>query len=318
MTPSRTSWYFFFFFFPKVYAASNYTAVFMKSTLDGIRQRSLFPAFELPALTFLQIDSPLAKIAISPKPETLKPQLAALYSTHLLTSPYAHPRGVIGEELNKLLAPFRNLEIADFIDEVNPSLQSYGLDRPSRIFLKAGEESIELLIGNEVEGKHYAKLADAPAVFTLSGMESVLNARPFTLVEKFVLLVNIDWVDHLSITGGGRNLTADFTGHEDDRIYLLNGKKAEENSFKAFYESVISLMLEAEYPRTAAPAGQNNASGELRIEYQLNTPPGERASFTLIPYNRDFYALSQEGATEFLVSRNQVNKIFEAADRVVY
>jgi hypothetical protein len=39
---------------------------------------------------------------------------------------------------------------------------------------------------------------------------------------------------------------------------------------------------------------------------------------SLIPYNRDFYILNIDGITEFLISRAQVRKIFDAADSMEY
>jgi hypothetical protein len=315
-TPSRVSYYAMEAGDPRVYAVSSYTAGNMWFTLDDIRQRSLFPSFEPSALTRLRVESPRFKrIEISPKPQTLTPNLTGLFSTHLVTSPYTVTRGADGEALYNLLTPFMNLEIADFIDDAPSSLRPYGLDEPVRIFLSAEGSSLDLLIGNEIDGKHYAKLAGAGGVFTLYGMESVVNVKPFTLIDKFAFIVNIDWVDHLSINGGEKNLSVDFQGKGDGGLYYLNGRKTETGSFKTFYQAVIGLLVDAEYP---GPVQQTDNSGELTIEYRLNTPPGERAAITLIPYNRDFYALMQGGVMEFLISRNQVRRIYETADAMIY
>jgi hypothetical protein len=315
-TPSRGSYYIMEAGDPRVYSVFSYTAGNMQFTLDDIRQRFLFPAFEPSALTRLRVESPRFKrIEISLKPQTPTPGLAGLFSTHLVTSPYTVTRGADGEALYNLLTPFMDLEIADFVDDAPSSLKPYGLDEPVRIFLSAEGSSLDLLIGNEIDGKHYAKLAGAGGVFTLYGMESVVNVKPFTLIDKFALLVHIDQVDHLSITGGEKNLSVDFQGEGDDGLYYLNGRKTETGSFKTFYQAVIGLLVDAEYP---GPVQQNENSGELTVEYRLNTPAGELASFTLIPYNRDFYALRQEGVTEFLISRNQVRRIYETADAMIY
>jgi hypothetical protein len=316
MTPSRVSYYIMETGDPKVYAVSSHTAEYMQITLDNIRRRLLFPPFDLSALTLLRAESSrLKRVEISPLPETYKPELASLFATHLVTSPYALSRGTNSEALGKLLIPFMNLEIADFIDDAPPSLKPYGLDDPLRIFLQTEDASIDLLIGNEIDGKRYAKLAGAQGVFTLGGMEGVASIKPFTLIDKFALLINIENVGHLSISGGEKNLSADFRGEGDDRLYYLNGAEAEPGSFKTFYQAVIGLIIDAEYP---GPAGQSENAGELAIEYRLNTPPGERISFTLIPYNRDFYAIRQGGAAEFLISRSQVRHIYETADAVTY
>jgi hypothetical protein len=316
MTPSRVSYYIMETGDPRVYSVSAYTAERMQVALDNIRQRYIFPSFELSALTQLRLESSRFKqIEVIPKPETLKPYLTGLFSTHIITSPYIIRRGADTEALNNLLMPFKELLIADFVDDAPSSLKPYGLDEPVRIFLRTEDASLDLLIGNGIGGKRYAKLASTPEVFTLDGMEGVANVKPFALIDKFALLINIDRVNRLLISGGDKNLSVDFKGEGDDRLYYINGRKIETASFKAFYQTVIGLIADAEYP---GPVLNNENSGELVIEYHLNNPPGELESFTLIPYNRDFYALRQEGTTEFLISRRQVLRIYEAVDAVIY
>ena len=317
MTPSRTSYYIMQKGDPAVYSVAAYVADYMNFDLDSIRQRSLFSGFQLPSLTRLLLESEETRIEICPKTISHQLQAASSFITHVLTSPYSLYRGVNNEALNSLITPFNDLSIADFIDDAPLSLAPYGLDRPFRIFLQTENASVDLLIGNEVEGKRYAKLADAPGVFTLNDMENILKAKPFSLIDKFALLVNIDTVDRLTISGGEEILSVSFQGKGDDAGFFLNGRKAEADTFRIFYQAVISLFIDAEYP-VNNPARQSVDTAEITIEYELNTPPGGKASISLIPYNRDFYALRQEGSTEFLISRNQARRIFEAAANVKF
>jgi hypothetical protein len=301
---------------PAVYAVSEYHGGLMHFTLDSIRQRLVFPPFfDITDLTQMRLETPGTRIEIIEMPESVPPHLSFTFTDYLLTSPYAVPRGVLAEPLGDLLIPFSGLMIEDFIDDNPLSLRPYGLDQATRVFLQIGARSLDLLIGNEVDGMHYAKLTDGGGVFTLSGMESVVNARPFPLIVKFPILINIDTVDRLTVSGGERPLTATIEGTGRDAVFFLNGRKAEERSFRIFYQAVIGLIVDAEYSGSAVPP-QN--SGEIAIELLLNSPAEERVHITLIPYNRDFYILRQDGVTEFLISRNQVRRIFETADAVVF
>ena len=319
MTPSRTSYYVMAEGDPKVYIVSSYAAEGLNLTLDQIRYRTLYQDYNFQTLTHFRMEmgesAPYKKLEIVVKPENAEPRLSTIFSGHLVISPYLLPRGLDSEAMDKLLAPFANLEKDEFIDDTPSSLAPYGLDKPIRLFLENNDKSIELLIGNPVDGKRYAKLPGEPGVFTVSGMEDLLTAKPFSLIDKFALLVNIDSVENLSVSGGERPLNADFQGTGDDAVYLLNGKQAESKSFKTWYQAVIGLLSDAEYP---GPAAQAAGTGNITIEYRLTRPPGARASITLVPYNRDFYALNQEGTTEFLISRNQVQKIYETADAMVF
>jgi len=321
MSPSRNAYYLMQEGDPRVFTVSAPTAAYMQFFLSGIRKHTLFPSFELAALKRLRIDSGETHIEINAKEKSLEPQLAFPYATHILSSPYKNPRGINSEVLNNIVKSLSNLTIADFIDDNPSSLQPFGLDKPARVFLQTDAQSLELLIGAEVNGKRYAKLPNAPGVFTLGGMDTVINVKPFDLFDKFVLLVNIDWVDHLTVSGGEKELSVDFQGKGDDAVYSLNGRKAESKSFKDFYQAVIGILVDAEIPKGSTVPAQNSGNtetGNITIEYRLNTPPGARASITFIPYNREFYALKQEGAVEFLISRDQVRKIFETADAIKY
>jgi len=341
MTPARNSYYVMEEGDPRVYSVSSYAADNMLLSLDKLRDKNLFPTFDIGAVKELHIVNGATKIDISPKPNPAPPYLDASFSTTVMTSPYKLPRGADGDAMDKALTPLKNLQITDFVDDAPSSLQQYGLDKPGKISItimvsdpsssganansadnsaanaKAVAKSLDLLVGNQVDGKNYAKLPNAPGVFTLTGINDLLNIKPFTLVDKFALLINIDKVQRLSISGGPKSLSADFSGKGDDAVYTLNGKKTESKSFKAWYQSVIGLLSDAEYPGPARNP-QDAGTGNITIEYQLNTPAGVKASITLVPYNRDFYALQQEGSTEFLISRSQVNSIFTTADTVTY
>ena len=316
MTPSRSSYYVIEEGDPKVYTIAAYSAENLMLDLDKIRQRILFRVFDIQSLIKFRLETPLSLIEIGVKPESAPLHVSSLFSPFILTSPYKLPRSVDGDALDKLLSVFKNIAIEDFIDGDPASLKPYGLDKPIRVSLQIQGASMDLEIGNLTDTKRYAKLAGAPGVFTLDGLDTVINARPFSLINKFALLFNIDHVDRLSVSGGERDLNAEMQGTGDDAVFTLNGKKAESRSFKTFYQAVIGLLADAEYPGPVR--GAEDAGANITIEYRLNTPPGARASVSLIPYNRDFYALSQDGTIEFLISRNQIHKIYETADAVVF
>jgi len=318
MTPSRSAYYVMEEGDPKVYAVSAYLVGNMNIPLERIRQKSLFPVFQFPEFISFTMESSGTVIEIMEKPDILRPYLASTYTSHLLTSHYALARGISNDIFSELLSPFNSLGIDDFIDDNPASLERYGLDKPVRIILRTINDTLDLLIGNQVEGKRYAKLTGAPGVFTLRGLESAVSIKPFELIDKFILLVNIDNVDHIEITGGEKILTADIQRYGDEEDFFLNGKKTQDRAFRNFYQSVIGLLADAEYPRGSSADQATGRDNSITIEHFLNTPPGQRVSITLIPYNRDFYAVSQEGATEFLVSRDQVQRIYNMADAMVY
>jgi hypothetical protein len=317
MTPSRIHYYAMREGDPAVYAVPAFHGELMSFTLDSIRSRSLFTLFSVLDVDQLRIESPGTRIELISKPADVSPRLSVAFSTHILTSPYSAPWGVDPEALHDLLVPLANLQIEQFINNNPSSLAPYGLDQATRIFIQTTTRTLDLLIGSEVDGEYYAKLADAPGVFTVSGIENVVNVRPFALIDKFTVLIDIGTVDRLTVTGGGRRLTAEFQGMGQDAVFFLNGRQTETRSFRTFYLAIIGLLVDAEYSGPGHLT-QSQINEEITIEFLLNSPAGERVSITLFPYNRDFYLLRQEGAVEFLLSVNQVRRIFETADAVVF
>ncbi|MCL2130371.1 MAG: DUF4340 domain-containing protein, partial [Treponema sp.] len=195
---------------PKVYMISAYIGSYFHVSLDSIRERSLIPAFEFQFLdlTLLRIELDGTIIEAIPKESFPNPLFIAPYSTHVITSPGKAPRGSNTEALDKFLSCFQNLRIAEFIDDNPSSLSPYGLDKPARVLLETTKGNVDLLIGSAVNGMHYAKLKDSPLIFTLNGMESVVDVKYFSLIDKLINIINIDLVENLNISGGDKAITA--------------------------------------------------------------------------------------------------------------
>jgi len=314
MTPFRTSYFVMEEGNPNVFVIDVFAALHVRFTLDDIRSRFLFPHLPLHALTRMQVETSETLIDISRMPEPRPRHLISTFSHFVMTSPYRLPRGVDNQALESLLTPLNNRRIEQFVNDFPSSLSPYGLDNPvGRFLLEFGEASIELLIGNSTGTARYAKLANASGVFTISGLEPFVNIRPFALMDKLVLLMGINEITQLSISGGERPLNAAFEGEGRDMVFFLNGRRADERSFRALFQNVIILSADAEIPDgNFSPASPEN----ITIEYHLKN--GERVSITFFPFNRDFYALSQEGTIEFLVARSQIRRMFQSADMVDY
>jgi hypothetical protein len=299
---------------PKVYTVSEYSVRNLLMDLDSIRDRSLLAAFEPQNLRRLILDTGKTLIDVSPKTEA--DTGVSSFSTYMLTSPYTRKQGVDGEKFGELLTPLQSLQIRDFIDDNPSTLAVYGLDKPMRLYIETDETSLDLLLGNAAGDAYYAKRADAPGVFTVAALEPVINTRPFTIVDKFALILNIDSVDRIVVSEDGKALlTAEIQGTGDEAVFTLNGRRTADKPFRTFYQAVIGLLADAEYE---GQRPSTNVSGVITIRYQMNTPPGQEWALSLIPHNRDFYILSIDGVTEFLISRAQVRNIFDSADSMEY
>jgi hypothetical protein len=314
MTPSKTGYYVMAAGDRKVYSVSNYAALCLFLDLNKIRDKALFGSFETAEFKRLTLERGNSRFEIRPRTDADQGEtFFNSFGSYIIRGAYRDPRVADNEKAAEIIEPFKGLKIQRFVDSNPVSQESYGLDKPLRVSFEAGDGILDLLLGREDGGETYARRPGFPEVFTLSGLEALRGIRAFDLTDKFVLLINIEHVETLRIRGEGKNLSAEIRGAGDESLYFLNGKQAEEKSFKNWYQKAIGLLTDAELPAGSAPPPGEGIS----IDYTLKTSPF-RAGIRLIPYNRDFYALEQGGTMEFLVSRSQVREIFEAAEAMVY
>ncbi|MDD4680627.1 MAG: hypothetical protein PHP79_07045, partial [Clostridia bacterium] len=169
----------------------------------------------------------------------------------------------------------------------------------------------------------YFKTPESDAVYLMdeSRMEA-MKFEPMAVTDKFALLMNIQDVDEVTIEGRGRENTlnivrttekAEKDDEEDEIIetFFLDGEEVEEKPFKAFYQSLIGIVVDMDKPNTA------KARPELKITYHLIK--GGEATVTLYPYDRDFYSLVSDGdmESEFLIYRNRLDWVFDDLDSLI-
>ncbi|MDR3166450.1 MAG: DUF4340 domain-containing protein [Treponema sp.] len=312
-TPSASGYYVMIKGDPKVYLLSLYTAERLILAMEDIRDRVISSTFEMTEFRRFFLETGEFRVDVVPREE--QSGLISELFAYVLTSPYVIPREVDSERFSALFEALQNIQIVDFIDDAPPSLEPYGLDKPIRVFLETESASLDLILGNSVDNRQYAKLPGESGVFTINDLGSQVRVSPFEMAGKFAFIVNIKNVDSLTVRGNGPPLNVEIRRpDEETEIYFLNGRQAAEKEFKALYQTLIGLMVDAEYPNRPARGGNE----EITIEYHLNTPAGLTVEVKLIPYNRDFYALDRDGVVEFLVSRPQVAAIYQAAESMVY
>jgi hypothetical protein len=314
LTPGKNAYYAMRKDDPKIYTVFTWAAENFNITLNDVRHRNLLPDFDPDSLSHFILENNGQKIEIVPV--SAVNQLVPTLSSYALISPYKVPRGA---EIGKFAQIRQSLEslttIYDFIDDAPASLATYGLDKPGRLYIKDLNHSLDLHFGTGDDGTLYAKLSDSPVVFTILNLDKIIDIQSFDIVDPFVLIFNINRVKDFSVVGEGRNFMAKIQGTDTQPEFYLNSKKAEDETFRTYYESVIRLFIEAEYP---GPAARTAEGPGITITYNLKEPAGSLASISLVPYNRDFYSLNQGGATEFLVSRAQVRRIFDAANKIIF
>ena len=320
-TPTGNAYYVLHDGDPAVYTLRAYTAGKVFTDLDDLRER-VIAAPNSQELKYFKLTAEKT-IEIVPMAEE-DDFIGSALATLKIIKPYSQAKAVDSQRFGEMLETFpTSLSKIDFIEDRPSDLSKYGLSPPRYdLEYRESEITLHLLLGNLYEeNKIYAKLPDEPEVFTLPMDNlSFIDTKAFTLIDKFVLIPNIDTVDRFTVTGNGtttvgeiqreKNLSAQ-EGEKDDVIetYFVNGQEIEEDPFKKYYQKVIGLLVDAENP-DPSPMGDPDVS----VQFELNEGPEKTARADLVRVNRDFYAVYVRGKSEFLLSAYQVDSMFTGAE----
>lgn len=253
--------------------------------------------------------------------------VGSILSMYRVSLPYRTPKYVASQRFGEIMETLPvQVKIEEYIEDGVTNFSQYGLSPPRYEWaVKDSNNSVHLMFGDNVDDRYmYAMIKGSSTVFTvLQSTFSFLEATPFELVDKFVLIPNIDMVDKFVITGRGKTYTAELKreknlsakeGETEDVIetFLLNGKEIEDSPFRKFYQSAIGLQADAE---NSTPAPLRKA--DVSIVYTMNEGPEPtlRADFT--QFNRDFHAAYRYGISEFLVASDQIDTMFDAAEALL-
>ncbi len=313
---------------PAVYTLRKYTVDKFLTEVTDLRIRDIpVPnTQQTPINYFLLAGSERETIEIVPR-EDDDVFVGAMLSSVKMSRPYKLEYAINTQRFQELLDSIpMSFQTATFIDDDPTDLARYGLASPKYVLQMENEETkLHLLFGDEYNDEEvYVKKADEPGVFTLATRNlSFLQTDAFTLVDKFIMLVNIQDVDRFTVTrhGDGTSYVAEIRresieseeeGEEEEveETYFINGNEIGEDPFKKFYQKVIGVLADAENPDP-----QPLQDPDVSIRFELNENSGvDSANVDYVELNRDFYAAYRNGVTEFLASDYQVEAILTSAE----
>ena len=315
-TPAGNTWYLGLPDKRVVYAVWTNHGNHYYYTVADLRGDEL-PAVNGEAFSYLRLQGPGIETLEIVETNPLDTRFSHLLTRVAIVQPYAFPRAIDSEEFAKVQATLGSPRIDRIVSDDPAAAADYGLTPPRFELLARDAEGgeVELLFGNEQDGEIFFQVPRRATVYAMKRSRAgVLDLDPFTLADKFVLIINIETVDAIEIVhpGGANLLTIERSGSGDDLVesFAIDGAAMEDKPFRELYQLVIGLLGDAETPAEDR-AALLEAEPEVRIEYRLNTAPDETLSVALVPYDRQFYAAVREGAAEFMVSRAQVARLLD-------
>ncbi len=301
---------------PAVYTVWSSHGDQMHWKLADLRDKQLSPQINYDQVTYFRLSrSDGSVIELKEKSEKENKIYQLGFSRYLMTRPYSYPRGVDTEKQDQLIKGPQNIQISTFVSDAPTDLSHYGLAPPrAEVVVRDKTNTQDLLFGSEAGGgKTYFMIRGKPSVYTTDTSNlSFLKTTPWDIVDKFVFIPNIDDVDSIDITSKGiahslviTRVTkkAEKAGEKDtvEATYSVDGKKVEEDSFKAFYQQVVGMLVEGETAKKVPEAS------DVTVRFTLNKGPSKVATIVYAPYDADFDAVFLDGRDGFAIGHQQIS-----------
>ncbi len=219
--------------------------------------------------------------------------LNANMTTYVMT--YPNYEAVRAEEFKEILDSVASVTATEFVAFAPADLSVYGLSQPRYVVsLADSKNSYRISIGANVpkeEGETvqrvYAIAEGDPCVFTMSAtmLDSLKSVDAFSLMEKFMHLVNVSDVQSVVVESEGKTYTLDVehfmdkndVGEEfEEQRYKINGKDANQKRSKAVYQSIIGQR---------ASGSANGAPGAVRCTITFRMTDGTQSVMQYADYD---------------------------------
>ncbi len=294
-------------------------------TANDLRSKTIAPALNYDEITYVKLllhDGTVLEVKQKTADETKSYQLG--FGQYIVTQPYRIQRGLDSQQQDKVIKGTQLVAISDFAVDNPKNLAPYGLTRPSgEAIVRDKSNTVDFIFGAQKGTQTYFMIKGQPTVYlTDTSSVSFLDLKPFSVIDKFTFIPNIDDVDKLEIAAAGTSHVftitrttkkADKAGDPDQVVasYTMDGRKADEDNFKKFYQAVISLQVEGEVARSVPD------KPEASVTYTLNKGVGKSVRVDYAPYDRDFDAIFVNGVNEFALTKAQVGGMLAKMDALL-
>ena len=306
---------------------TSYADVFLSSFIE-YRVRDIIQAVNAEDITYLAITKPNAEtivIAKTDNEETNSPIIN--FSNHQLTEPLKSNHDISIEKLRLLVENLNSLTQAkDFIDMKDVSIAEYGLEKSHiKITIVDSNQEKILLLGDDIANSNlvYCMIEGDKTIYAVDKeyVEYFTTLQPMDLILRFLLLVNIDAVDKVVVTKASyeytMEITREITNDDADKdgepdafeTYYINKMQVDEDSFKETYQLAVGMLVDG-----IAEDQTNIEDSEITIEYINNIDGAKNDTISFAEYNDYFYSVYCNGVNEFVVSKDEVDKLLVALD----
>jgi hypothetical protein len=321
-TPSGSAYYIQVKGDPRVYTVQSSTGQHLHWTLKDLRSRTISPSINYDEVEYVKIvERNGTVIEAKHKTEAEAKSFQLGFGPFMLSRPYSTPRGLDSQKQDTVIKAAQSVSISDFAEEPVKGPEAYGLARPgAEVIVRDKSNTVDYIFGDQKGTQTWFAIRGQPGVYLVDTSSlDFLKTKPFDIIDKFTFIPNIEDVDRMDITSGGKTHSIVITrttkkaaksGDPDvvTSAYTADGKTVADEDFKKFYQALIGLQLEGETAKRVPDAP------ELSVTFSLNKGEVRRVRVDYAPYDRDFDAIFLNGVGDFALTKGQLTAMLAKLD----
>jgi len=310
---------------PRVYTVQSFAGQHFHWTVKDLRSRTISPAINFDEVTSVKIaERNGTVIEVKRKTDTETKSFQLGFGQFIVTRPYTTLRGLDSQKQDPVVKGVQSVSISDFAEEPLKGLESYGLAQPrAEVIVRDKSNTLDYIFGSEKGTQTWFALRGQPGVYLVDTSSlDFLKTKPFDVIDKFIFIPNIEDVDRMDITSGGKTHSLAITrttkkalkaGEPDEvtSVFTADGKKVEDDSFKKFYQALIGLQVEGEMAKKVPN------TPDVSVKFSLNKGEVKTVRVDYAPYDHDFDAIFLNGVGEFALTKGQLTTMLGKLDQLL-
>lgn len=280
----------------KAYVVSVYMADGLTRNVNSYRKTKLATIYPSDVKR-LEINNSNGKMVMELLPSNYTSELA-------MSMTYPDKAALDENVADSVLSAVGDIMVVDFVDDDPTQLSKYGLLNPSLVLnVETSSDEYSIKFGDKDEkGNIYAMLDGVNFVFTQNTnlYNACVNITPYSLMSKFVNIVNISDVASITVEGKGEKHILEIKSGDE---FYIDGKNALDDSFRTVYQSIIGIK--------GSGLAKNNVSSETEYTIEFVYKNGESSKYEYASYDDLNYYVESNGKRGFITLKKGLDDMMK-------
>jgi len=297
-----------------IYIVDNYTGFYFTLNLFGHVGKSGVGADHVAqGLKYLEITSENEHFISEKLDETPADDYSNMFEWYV-TYPNENPVSVHSTAFNELSSQLFGMEFLScvYYGDVREQPNTFGFDDPAvTVSMKYTDENGKLTDtvwkfgSQDDDGNYYFTIEGTGEVYVVDDekIQAILGADYYNFLQRFVSVVNIEYVNKVTISSPENNIDTVMTINRaaDPVIFAVDAKPVEEKPFAKVYGAVIGVLSDRWIEE-----GEPLSTEEPIMTVKMYFNDGKVMTVEYSYYDANFYQVSVDSVVRQLVSKRDL------------